>query len=974
MMQRMKGTLRPGRKAGVLALAVLLLTCVLMAGAVSATEFNQSNFTDNEGTTFSIIKEGTYVLNKTATGNITIDVEGDVTLEAIDGAILNGGIEIKNANNVTVDGMHINSTLIRTSTANSNDVRNVAIIVPEKGVKLVLKNNIIGFNASATEAASKGSSVLASSVKLLDGSEISGNTITGVTAHVLNLQAVDGSGKLTVQGNTVTMKPDEKIHGADGRALLKIHPTASSDITYLVCDNVVVTKADGAQNDSLIVRVDRGTSSDNIKITMYNNTYENSKTSSFLYGGTIYGYQLGKLRISETQNGPCILTPGLNQTGVVWSGGADAANQELELNKGGSYKLMDDVTINSMTVSAENVVIDGNKDTCTLTLLGTAGQQGVITVDHDATLKNLNVVAAKDAAFGTAIKVNSGSLTNSKIDLTNQNAKSSDDGPMSAIAVSVVSGEISYNTILAGNSEKSSSQCVVVSGSGVTVSGNTLTTGESAAERDEKRTSGSVGIRLSSGASGTTFITNNRITSTEGEGLNNGIAADGVKDDVTIEASGNTFVLAAAKYGGGAFYVNPTTDVTTVTLDANGNTVESAASFIYADNAEGAKTYAISGKIENNDFAAADKGLVSVSAEGFTPTLGVDYDNYTDFAGLLHRIKRFPFGKAGERRKARRTVCGGLFLACSAQTRMRRARRGTNNLLGQNAGTALLAVPDDHDHIGHSRADADDVGGGPGNVEADLSVGDVGDADEGVPGGGDQGDPHELGLLVLEHPHRDGQEGEQGQSLVGPGEVAPQDVEAVRVELGPHDDGSHQDEDGHSQSQALAIVGLIHVEGLGHGQAQSAQSGVAGGDGQDDDAQQSDDAAHGAQDVLADHTDGGGGQRGVGLLQAQVVGAHGTGSPHHGDEALQDHHPVEGGAALPLALHGAGDDGGLGGVEAGEDAAGHGHEEHGQEVLGIKVVLVVEGIGAVEAHGGDPLLPHVQQGIALEEDTDEHVG
>ena len=38
MMQRMKGTLRPGRKAGVLALAVLLLTCVLMAGAVSATD------------------------------------------------------------------------------------------------------------------------------------------------------------------------------------------------------------------------------------------------------------------------------------------------------------------------------------------------------------------------------------------------------------------------------------------------------------------------------------------------------------------------------------------------------------------------------------------------------------------------------------------------------------------------------------------------------------------------------------------------------------------------------------------------------------------------------------------------------------------------------------------------------------------------------------------------------------------------
>ncbi|HJK54252.1 MAG TPA: hypothetical protein O0X06_03430, partial [Methanocorpusculum sp.] len=513
MMQRMKGTLRPGRKAGVLALAVLLLTCVLMAGAVSATEgevteFDDSNF-DDDGT-YTICSEGTYVLNKTVTGNITIDITnvaegGDVILKAEKDAILYGGINITAANNVTVYGMHINSTLIRTST--NDDVRNVAIIVPDSGVKLVLKNNIIGFNASATEAASKGSSVLASSVKLLDGSEISGNTITGVTAHVLNLQAVDGSGKLTVQGNTVTMNPDEEIQGDKGRALLKIHPITSSDITYLVYDNVV-TKAAGAQNDSLIVRVDGTLDSDNIQITMYNNTYENSKTSSFLYGGTIYGHQLGKLRISETQDGPCILTPGLNQTGVEWGGDA-TSGYTLSITAPDSYKLMDDVTISSMTVSAKDAVIDGNKDTYTLTLSGTKAQQGVITVNNGATLQNLNVVAAEDAAFGTAIMVNSGNLTDSTIDLSNQNAQpSSDTGRMSAIAVSVKKGDISRNTIQAGNSEKSSSQCVVVNGDGVTVSGNTLTTGKSA-----EGTSGSVGIRLS-GVSTTTIITNNHITST----------------------------------------------------------------------------------------------------------------------------------------------------------------------------------------------------------------------------------------------------------------------------------------------------------------------------------------------------------------------------------------------------------------------------------------------------------------------------
>ena len=88
-------------------------------------------------------------------------------------------------------------------------------------------------------------------------------------------------------------------------------------------------------------------------------------------------------------------------------------------------------------------------------------------------------------------------------------------------------------------------------------------------------------------------------------------------------------------------------------------------------------------------------------------------------------------------------------------------------------GSALLAVPDNDANIGHSSADTDNVSGRPGNMEADLRVGDVGHCDEGVPGSGDQGDPHPLGLAVLEHPHRDAKECEQGQGLVGPSEVTP---------------------------------------------------------------------------------------------------------------------------------------------------------------------------------------------------------
>ncbi|CAN4047080.1 Lineage-specific thermal regulator protein, partial [Dysosmobacter welbionis] len=106
----------------------------------------------------------------------------------------------------------------------------------------------------------------------------------------------------------------------------------------------------------------------------------------------------------------------------------------------------------------------------------------------------------------------------------------------------------------------------------------------------------------------------------------------------------------------------------------------------------------------------------------------------------------------------------------------------------------------------------------------------------------------------------------------------------------------------------------------------------------------------------------------------------GGGGPDHGDEALEDHHIVEGHAALPLALHGAGDDSGLRGVEAGENAAGHGDEEDGDEVVGVKVLTIAEGRlltgGCINSprveRDAMPVIPQVQQGIALDEQADEH--
>ena len=157
------------------------------------------------------------------------------------------------------------------------------------------------------------------------------------------------------------------------------------------------------------------------------------------------------------------------------------------------------------------------------------------------------------------------------------------------------------------------------------------------------------------------------------------------------------------------------------------------------------------------------------------------------------------------------------------------------------------------------------------------------------------------------------------------------------------------------------------MQRVGDGEAQRTQGGVAGGDGQHDDADEGDHAADVAEDVTADDADSGGRLRGDGFLKAEVVYAHCARGPDHCDEALKHHHVVEGGAAFALALHGAGDYRRLRGVEAREYAAGHRDEEHGDEVPVVEVLGIVE--HAVVVPGA---LPQVYEGIALCEHADEH--
>ena len=135
---------------------------------------------------------------------------------------------------------------------------------------------------------------------------------------------------------------------------------------------------------------------------------------------------------------------------------------------------------------------------------------------------------------------------------------------------------------------------------------------------------------------------------------------------------------------------------------------------------------------------------------------------------------------------------------------------------------------------------------------------------------------------------------------------------------------------------------------VSQGQTGGTEGGVAGGDGADHHADHSQGDADAAHGLGAHVIDGGGlalsqhlGQSGVQAVGNSVDGAAGSG-PHQGDDALTDHGAVEHHVALTLGLHAPGHQRRLGGVEAGDGAAGHGdeHEAPDGSSGGVHVVEV----------------------------------
>ena len=129
----MKGTLRPGRKAGVLALAVLLLTCVLMAGAVSAdkvTVYTYKQLSDNIAG---------------ATDDRTIIIAGNISVASGEGFTIEDGW------NITLTTDEQDRTISRTGATPANQngmftVTNGNLTIQGSGSsKLILDGNCTNY-------------------------------------------------------------------------------------------------------------------------------------------------------------------------------------------------------------------------------------------------------------------------------------------------------------------------------------------------------------------------------------------------------------------------------------------------------------------------------------------------------------------------------------------------------------------------------------------------------------------------------------------------------------------------------------------------------------------------------------------------------------------------------------------------------------------------------------------------------------
>ena len=726
-------------RRGVLALAVLLLACTLMAGAVSAADLPYST---TPGVLYEITEANTYTLSNDITENGNNDTlilinASDVTLNGggknITGESstrfgikvadsVTGAVTIQNFGNITdvnTSGIyHLGGASLTVNGVTIGDITNTSttggtiagIYANTSGAVTIRNAKVTGTISGATtqsstvnnngdQISSAGIYARSQTTTLIENCDVSGmitsplytagiavhnwdgyqsadakvrnsnvsGSITSTTTNAYGIVGWARQGSLTIIGGEVNPKlTGNFVYGvhAYGRGNIIVlkdicinaarfeprnSPTTSTNASICIAEhtsgtNFVIESCTLTNITHAGIKAYTRNSNSNSPLTITNNTFDFIASSGKMVNfantdptRTYTGYIgentcTGSSLTSPTEGdtyykGIWGLTPGQNVPGATWTGDF-TSGYTLTISGSGNYKFTDSFNLTAMTVSADNVVIDGNKDAATIT--AKSGNSPIIkSTNAGITLKNLKVIGTGDFTQGKFIELTGANtnLTSSVIDFSN--AKTTASSSFHTVYLSGTTSKISDSIIKAGASTSSSSQCIVVQGSSGTplsdikITGNTLVSNTAAKYKSDntKVSSGSIGVRIAANVASVN-ISENNITCQVGEestSMNNGIAIDGVNKAVTVTANNNKFTLSgnAAKREtnkegqiggfGNVFYVNPASGISSnaITINADGNLVSGGTYFIYADSDNGGtSSYTLSGEIKNNKFGA----------------------------------------------------------------------------------------------------------------------------------------------------------------------------------------------------------------------------------------------------------------------------------------------------------------------------------------------------------------------------------
>ena len=604
----MKGTLRPGRKAGVLALAVLLLTCVLMAGAVSASD---------EATV------GDY-------DELVASLSDSSVKKIILGSDIDASAEISVNRSVTIDGRY-HTISAESGWSQDTGEKNLLVIENETGTSvapLVTLENI-SFECY--------------------GNATAGDLWYDASSDRKDLEPYMGAHGIQVYdtGTTQMQLKNIKINGSQGSG---IHVNGADvslvnvTVTNSVWQSVDVGQGEGVANaatltidgdtellDVVKINVDNPTTAEaNVKFLddtsykSYSFYYYNDKDYNEMKRVWSTDVDAAAKKIAESKD--------VTFNATVQNTGDDPLAYHADFSKamnaaedGATVTQLQNIKVGAPITIDEAITFDGNKKEISgssttgyflKVAVPLAGNDG-----ESVTLQNLNltITSIGSSANLGGITVRADDDNNPSVPVTlkystvDMSQVTTESGMNPAVYFVNASGsEIANNVIKAGSTKATGSSAdgvtsrgiVIDGGSEITVSKNDVTMGTGAIV--------SIGIQFKNGPTDVT-LAGNSITATASDSgkLNRAI------DITTLGNEGESYTITGTKL-----------------LAVNGASFESAVNVIVSSSAP--ENAELSLTTNGNDFSNVEKGIALISwADDPKPVKLSGSINADDFQGIL---------------------------------------------------------------------------------------------------------------------------------------------------------------------------------------------------------------------------------------------------------------------------------------------------------------------------------------------------